>query len=644
MIEKNKILQYIAEQQQKDGSFVSFSSKKTDDFSDAVLYRTNFITAIILEVLSYSEDTSQMHQIREKSATFLLSQKSICWSWNYWTKFSKEFTSSPYPDDLDDTFCALNALYLFDKKLFTGSVYAHIVQLLTTVEMKEGGPYRTWLVSKKTTSRWKDVDVVVNSNIVYFLFLQKITMPNLQLFFKEKLQTNDIFSPYYPSHYPFLYFLSRFYPDKKSIGNILFAARNKEGYWENPLYTALAILALLNGKFPPQRLKKSITYLLKTQKDNHWQAYAFCIDPTRNGQRHYAGSPVLTTAFCLAALQKYHQQIDTIQTVKTSEDKKKKRYLQKILSSKEFQIPDKNLTKQSEILIEKILSKDKTQQIPLMPYYFLGALKGKKQTIKNSDIVLLGRANVLGWLAYTIYDDFLDEEGNPQLLPLANIYLRKLTNIFDTAFIKNKDIASFFHTVLDTIESANSWEVINCHLSVNNGIINLQKAILPDFGNLEQLAYKSLGHGLGPLTILILSGYTKNSKEFTSLYNFFMHYLITKQLHDDAHDWEHDLSKGHITFAVALLLKKATEKKIITTKKIEIKKTIPKLQKLFWHEIIEEICSHIYSHVKKAQQELEPLSIIRNKNVLEDLLNIYEEGADKALEERKKTIDFLQIY
>jgi len=47
-------------------------------------------------------------------------------------------------------------------------------------------------------------------------------------------------------------------------------------------------------------------------------------------------------------------------------------------------------------------------------------------------------------LLYTIYDDFLDEEGKPELLPLANMYLRRLIYIYDTAFSTNKVVAFFF--------------------------------------------------------------------------------------------------------------------------------------------------------------------------------------------------------
>jgi len=634
-------INYIANQQQHDGGFISYSSSTQDNFADSFSYRTNFITAVILEVLSNVSDTPLLYQIKKKASHFLLSQKSDHWSWNYWSKSSKESTTMPYPDDLDDTFCALNALFLFDNKLITGSAIAHIVRLLTKTEKKEGGPYKTWLVSEDT-SGWDDTDVVVNSNIAYFLSMQETTLPSLQLFFEKRLQRKDLQSPYYPSVYPFFYFLSRFYNDKKNIENILLANRNKKGYWENPLNTSLAVLALLNGKFPVHELESSIAYLF--EKHQEWHAYAFCIDPAQKGKKYYAGSSALTTVFCLAAISLFIKRTEEMRSHKKNSDLKINSYIEEIVNTKLLKFSNKELTKRGDILLGKIIYKDTTKQIPLMPYYFLQSLGENGKDIQKKDIILLGQANVLGWLAYTIYDDFLDDEGNPKFLPLANMYLRRLTRIFDTAFVKNTAVATFFHTVLDDIEYANIWEVSNCRLVVDNGVIHQKEIEQFKYGDLEQLARKSLGHGLGPMTILLLLGYKQKSKEFISLYNFFVHYLIAKQLHDDAHDWEEDLSNGHVSFAVALLLKKAREKKIITTQKIEIKKTIPKLQKLFWYEIIDEICSHIYDHVKKTQQELESSSIILDKKILENLLLIYRDGADKALNERKRTVDFLKAY
>ncbi len=630
-------IQYISDQQQKDGGFTSFSSNRMDDFSDSITYNTNFITSVILEVLSNVYDTQLLYQVKKKASEFLLLQKSEQWSWNYWSKFSKEFTTMPYPDDLDDTFCALNALFLFDRKLIPGPAYAYIIQLLTKVEVSEGGPYKTWLVSKKT-SGWDDVDVVVNSNITYFLLMQEVILPNLHSLFKERLKERNIYSPYYPTLYPFFYFLSRFYKDKKSIENILLTNRNKEGYWDNPLNTSLAVLALLKGKFPPRKLKNSIEYLLENRNNVHWQPYAFCIDPARKSKTYYAASPALTTAFCLAAISLFKKRTEEIKP--QGKNSETNIYKKEIVNSKFFQFDDENLTEMGAKLLKKITAKE----IPLMPFYFHQTLGRNGKAISKKDVILLGQANVLGWLAYTIYDDFLDEEGSPKLLPLANIYLRRLIHIYDTAFSTNQTVALFFHKILDIIEQANYWEITSCRLLFYDDKLEISDLKLPDYSDLTQLAYKSLGHGLGPLTMLLLLGYKEESEEFIALYNFFIDYLIAKQLHDDAHDWEEDLSKGHISFVVALILKKAMKKKIITKRKVVLKNIIPKLQKLFWYEIIEEVCSHIYDHVKKAQQELESSSIILNKNSLEDLLFTYRDGADKVLEERKKIIDFLHTY
>jgi hypothetical protein len=634
---------YIAKQQQADGGFISYSSKEKETFVNAISYRTNFITALIIEALCHIDESTLLEQIKQKGVTYLFSQKSEQWSWNYWSKFSKEFLQMPYPDDLDDTFCALNAISLYDKKLLTGSAYAHILELLTSVEKKEGGPYKTWHVDTKNKKNWNDVDIVVNSNIAYFLSMQEIALPNLQLFFSKRLQKKDLQSQYYPNFYPLLYFLSRFILDKKSIIEILLESKNKKGYWENPLNTSLAVLTLLNSNYSPYKLEKDIDYLMSTYKDFHWQADAFCIDPTRNEKKYYAGSSVLTTAFCLFAISLFQKRLLKTKVSQNNNETMKNKYLKKILNNSLLTFTDKEFATLGNVLIGKLIANDITKQISLMPYYFYQSLEKGKGKVEENKIVLLGVANVLGWLAYTIYDDFFDDEGSPQFLSLANMCLRRLTWIFDTAFRENENITNFYHTILDGIDEANFWEVTNCRLPLMKNDFKLLKSKLPGFKNLNQLANKSLGHGIGPMTILLLLGYKKDTKEFISLYNFFKHYLIAKQLNDDTHDWEQDLKKGHITFVVSLILKKALERNIIN-KNIFFKNDMPKLQKLFWYEIIEEISKYINEHVREAEEELAASSLIINKRILEDLLTIYKEAANEALEESNKTKDFLKVY
>jgi len=110
----------------------------------------------------------------------------------------------------------------------------------------------------------------------------------------------------------------------------------------NPLNTSLAILALLNREFPPQKLEKSIAYLLKKRIEDHWQAYAFCIDPAEKGQTYYAGSPVLTTAFCIAAISLFQKH--TLEINSQGKNIEANIYVKEILNSKLLKFEDKELT------------------------------------------------------------------------------------------------------------------------------------------------------------------------------------------------------------------------------------------------------------------------------------------------------------
>ena len=192
----------------------------------------------------------------------------------------------------------------YDSKLIDGTAMAKIVNLLTAMEKKEGGPYKTWLVSESANKAWKDVDLAVNSNIGYFLSLEEIELENIDELINLAIEKEQLNSQYYPSIYPVVYFISRWFKSEKLIKIIL--AKKKKDNWENPLNTALVISSLLNLGVEPKILEPSINYLIKNQKkDVSWKTNAFCIDPAINKKTYYAGSPALTTAFRVEALNKY---------------------------------------------------------------------------------------------------------------------------------------------------------------------------------------------------------------------------------------------------------------------------------------------------------------------------------------------------
>jgi hypothetical protein len=637
---------FLENQQEAEGNFLSLSFIQAEDSLSAKTYHSLFFTTLILDALSKFAETSKVKKIKEKAASFILSQKSEHWSFNYWMRNSREAEMMPYPDDLDDTFCALASLQQYNPNLIDGKSMADIVQLLTINEVEEGGPYRTWLVPAESDKKWMDVDIAVNSNIAYFLSLHDIDLPQLTLFIESHIEKESFMSPYYPSVYPVIYFISRFYRGKyrERLKAYLLAKRDKNYSWGNPLQTALAVSSLLNFGADPDTLSKSIYSIIKSQKKDSWDPYAFCIDPAREGNIFYAGSSALTTVFCLEAIIKQQQALadHPIEKKISEEERVYDQVIQKVEDT--FSVFDKEFRIRASSLIHALLARKEGRQIPLIAFYFAQTLGDKREKVSDELLIQLGVANVLGWIAYTIYDDFLDDEGDPALLSIANVSSREFTLIFESIFSANNEFRAFFHTIMGRLDEANSWEVIHCRMKIVDGKVGVKDFTIPNYGNYERLASKSLGHGLGAIAVLFSLGYKWNSPEITYIVNFFEHYLIAKQLNDDAHDWEDDLRKGHINPVVAQLLKKIYRKKLQEEDDIAIMSMLPKLQEIFWQEIIDDVCKLIFDHTKKARIILKKCRIVVTPGYLEEILVVYENVAHKVLREKKLAVQFVSAY
>src|SRR5690606_33230583 len=112
-------------------------------------------------------------------------------------------------DDLDDTFLALSALYLYDADYLKPEIMAAVANLLFEAEKQPGGPYKTWLVEPSDDIVWQDIDVAVNANIMYFMRLQGVTLPGLDKLIEQAIDNGDLYSPYYPAMQPIAYYMAR---------------------------------------------------------------------------------------------------------------------------------------------------------------------------------------------------------------------------------------------------------------------------------------------------------------------------------------------------------------------------------------------------------------------------------------------------
>lgn len=592
-------LEFLRKKQQTDGSFAGSES--------------TFLTSLILSCLNSLNEDPVTETIKKKSADFLLSQKSRHWSFNYWKRESKKNLELPYPDDLDDTFCALAALSEYDRSLLRGDALAKITTILTATEESEGGPYRTWIVPPNTKEVWRDVDIAVNSNVAYFLARQGVFLPKLRRYFRGMIRENNLISKYYPNIFPVVYFLARYFTldtkigakSKHSLVRIILS-HQKDGSYGNPLNTALAVAALLNLGAEPGMVYKNIQYLRETEDGGSWPEYEFCRDPVIDGKQYFAGSKALTTSFCVQAEYLYKQKIGGAVHKDFQEDVVAKQIYEKIIKNirERFEILGAELQQEAYKMLEQILTSDIDKQIGLLPYLFSSTLKDKSERMSEEFLVELGMANFYGWIAYRVYDDFFDDEEKKEQLSVANTCLRELTNIY------GRIIPKTFKEVMDTMDSANSWEI---HHTRGNTI--------PDYGDLSQLANKSLGHALGPLAILSKSGYGPESDEFKNFMEFFQHYIIARQLNDDAHDWEDDLKRGQINAVGAMVLSKTP--------------THSKMKEVFWKSIYMDVSKTILKHTGLAKKAWPSLST---------LLAPIENSTSNGLREYEDSESFLNTY
>lgn len=647
-IEKNihEGLDYLKKSQIANGSFPSLTSSNPKNFKQAKICHSTFSTALILSCLN---DLSEKHYpqiifIKKKAADFLLSQKSSHWTFNYWDRESDDAKKMPYPDDLDDTFCSLSALYRYNPDLIDGKVLAKSAKILTTLEIREGGPYKTWLVPSDSNNAWKDVDLAVNNNIAYFLSLQEVTLPRLKKLAEKAINDQKYDSPYYPSAYPVIYFISRWYSGKNKENLITQAIHNLESKNLNILDMALLNLALFNLGAKKEITETKIKRIIRGQTDGHWSAFPFYtgINPAGDNRKYYAGSPSLTTAFCLNLLNKINGNQEKNNSAKNKSILKAAKNIDKEILKKikeNFSNLDIDLRKIALSRLDKIITKNKSWHVTSLPNIFYSSIK-KKVEITEESLINLGAANAYGWIAYTIYDDFLDGERKLDSLSVANFCLRELTlayaDIFNDLNLP-KSHRAIFRNIMTGIDNANHWEIEHCRVKINNSKLAAPNPI-PNFNNNLKLADRSLGHAIGPVAILMSQGYHPDSKEIRYVLNFFRHYIAARQLNDDAHDWEDDLKKGIITSANSLIFKE------LKNEIIDLDKDLPEIKNIFWRKLLPSISGRILSHLKQAEISLGKISAIKDKNILMFLLDPIRSSAIFALEEHKKTAQFLGTY
>ncbi len=620
---------YLQSVQTDDGNFITQVSVDRS-FVPVHDLPTIFGPALILIALSRL-DTAQ--PIRRKLATWLFAQKNSDHSFNYWAKGAAERQTRPYPNDLDDTCCAWIGLYLHDPQLLDSTALAHIVRLLLATEQKVGGPYKTWLVERSASAKWHDVDLAVNANIEYLLQLVAEPLPSIQQMMGQAIKNKKYQSPYYPKPLVVLYYFARAYRGERRaelIKQIL--AKQKAGHWQTPAQTALAISAL-RYLGEEQFSSETRAYLLKCQqKDGSWPAEPIWLDAKHGGQNRYAGSAALTTAFVLESLAPSKK-------VPTSGSVVPDRVMRSVVAyaQKHLVKLDEPLRQQSKTFLTKLAQSSSGREIALLPQLFAQALT-RTPWLPNVFYARLGAANIFGWMAYTIYDDFLDDEGDPRKLPVANVAMRESLASFRLA-LPQEFFLDRVQQTFTRIDAANAWEVVHCRFENDGKTVFIKK--LPHFKNVVFLAERSVGHCLAPLAVLAANGFKLDDPRVTLFEKGFRHYLAARQLNDDLHDWQDDFARGQISYVVAHLLRAINCR---TGRRQSTAQLSSQLQRQFWQTSLPRLCQTITRQIRLSRQAYAQSQLFTNQNQFLELLDTLEDSMVHTLAERQKAVQFLEAY
>lgn len=588
-----KGLEYLAANQSATGRFAGLASPSSTSFSGPMVRATDtiFFTALILDCLLTIPGAATL---RAKSAQYLLAHRSDGWTWNYWERSSG---ARPYPDDIDDTACCVAAIVGHDASVLGARGEARLAQCLVSCETKPGGPYQTWLAAPQQ-SEWSDVDIVVNANVGHMFARLGVNSLALERYVSECISNNQLESRYYLGIVPTLYFIARWYRGYQQDALVRHIVELLK-YNQSPLSTAMLVSAACNlgrgNVLRPNVLQR----LIAAQHKGSWPASALYYEPPEQGSWRYAGSPELTTAFVLEALTLW---------IKPAEP------TDKPVSIKPPRTLDQLYRQQREALLAA-----NRREITDPAGIWAHALGLKRHTISVRD---LNNANVDGWLAYTIYDDLLDDEGDLGLLGVANMAMRRSVNSFVAALQNQGDFTSFVQQVFASVDRANTWEVLHAR----------DPECLPNYRNLHKLAERSWGHILAPTGVMLLAGHKLDSPEVTLMHNFMRHYLIARQLADDAHDWQQDLQNNQMTAVVSMLLKSCPASDMLA------------LQLYFWQHTVLQVNKLIRKHLRNAQANLDKCRFVINGNELQAWLDGVEAVCCRAEVGRQESLDFISTF
>lgn len=287
----------------------------------------------------------------------------------------------------------------------------------------------------------------------------------------------------------------------------------------------------------------------------------------------------------------------------------------------------------SLLFLNTVHRADANHEIALLPTFFADSLISPAASLPTHQ---LGLANIYCWIAYSIYDQLLDDTPDPKLLPIANIAMRKSLKTYQDLFPQVHAFHSILEDTFAAMDHANAWE--QSHARFQREGKNVIISELPQYGRYEILADRCSGHILGPLAIAILCDVS--SEALHHIEKGLRHYLIARQLSDDIHDWKEDLAAGHASSVVTYILRELQ----VSPDTVAFAPLLKNMRSRFWDTSIESFTKIIVRHLKRSRYHLLQTGLLKIDGPIFTLHNQLEQCAEQSLLEYRSSRAFLAAY
>jgi hypothetical protein len=498
--------------------------------------------------------------------------------------------------DLFEVFLTFNALWRHDPSYITGDCLAAAVQRLIRCEAKVGGPY----CSGDT------IEVAANLQISSFVRRVAKPLPEIEAFLSDAIATGRFAETIETK--PYLLYLLPGSP------NAIQALRSCDEKYSQAIIYRAAALATIHD---PLELEKAIDSICREQQSNgFWNK-----DPLFS-------SDILASALVCGLLARHRQRLVTSSPSQLSlQHQEVAKTAKRLLDTNAEPLRTSTLS-----AIDAVCMVDKGYEITLLPYFFARSLR---TTVCLSDwqCHLLGAANLYGWVAYGIYDDFIDDEGVPARLPVANCAMRYSLDCFQAAMPTHRHYQRYVSKVFTKMDAANAWEIANCRFTVRDNTIFTTQ--LPQYRQCAVLAARSFAHALGPIAVLVQHS---GQKHIDRIESAFRHYLIARQLADDLYDWADDTKAGRVSYVVAAILRDMQ----LPPGAHSLNTLLAAMRKTFRQTTMNRVCALALYHTNKARQQFTQNGLIQATDDIFTLLDALERILERSADEYAKANVFIK--